>query len=49
MLKLAKNNIKVSEHLLNNLLQDIQLNPQEWPNDDTILVYKNLTEIIDIF
>lgn len=49
MLKLAKNNIKVSEHLLNNLLQDIQLNPNEWPNDDTILVYKNLTEIIDIF
>ena len=49
LLKLAKNNIKVSEHLLNNLLQDIQLNPGEWPNDSTILVYKNLTEIIDIF
>lgn len=39
----------MSEHLLNNLLQDIQLNPGEWPNDSTILVYKNLTEIIDIF
>ena len=48
-LKLAKNNLKVSEHLLNNLMADIQLNPAECPNDDTILVYKNLCEIIDIF
>ena len=49
ILKLAKNNVRVPEHLLNNLLLDMQLNPGEWPNDETILVYKSLTEIIDIF
>ncbi len=49
LIKLAKNNIRVTEHLLNNLLQDLQLNASEYPNDDTILVYKNLQEIIKIF
>jgi hypothetical protein len=49
MLKLAKNNVKVSGHLLNNLIQDLQLNQAEETRDSTILLYKNLTEIIDIF
>jgi hypothetical protein len=41
--------VKVPEHLLHNILQDLQLDSAEPPCDDTLLVYKNLTEIIDIF
>lgn len=37
------------QHLLNNILQDLQLNQSEIPNDDTILVFKNLVDIIEIF
>lgn len=47
-MKLAKNNVRVPEHLLHNILQDLQLDPAESPSDDTVLVYKNLVEIIDI-
>lgn len=34
---------------MNNLLADMQLNPNEQHTEDTILVYKNLIDIIDIF
>lgn len=49
ILKLAKNNVSVTQHLLNNILQDLQLNQGELPTNDTILVYKHLVDIIDIF
>lgn len=49
ILKLAKNNISVSQHLLNNMMYDMQLNPSEEATDETILVYKHLVDIIDIF
>jgi hypothetical protein len=39
----------MSEHLLNNILQDMQLDPDEQSTDKTILVYKNLIDIIYIF
>lgn len=49
ILKLAKNNVSVPQHLLNNILLDMQLNPSEQPSDETILVYKNLVDISNIF
>ena len=39
----------MSQHLLNNMMYDMQLNPSEEATDDTILVYKHLVDIIDIF
>lgn len=49
LLKLAKNNISIPQHLVNNILDDMQLVPGEVATDDSILVYKNLIDIIDIF
>ena len=49
MVKLAKNNIQVQSHLLNNLLQDISLNPKEPLTDDSILLYKHLVDVIEVF
>ena len=49
ILKLAKNNVKIPQNLLNNILSDIQLNSTEEPKDETILVYKHLIDIINIF
>jgi Ca2+-binding EF-hand superfamily protein len=49
ILKLAKNNTQAPQHLMNNILQDIQLNQREAPTDNTILVYKHLIDIIEIF
>jgi len=49
LLKLAKNNISIPQHLVNNILDDMQLVPGELATDDSILVYKNLIDIIDIF
>lgn len=49
MVKLAKNNIQVQSHLLNNLLQDISLNPKEPLTDDSILIYKHLVDVIEVF
>jgi hypothetical protein len=47
-MKLAKNNVILSEHLLNNLLLDMQLDSTEIA-DDALLVYKNLVDLIEIF
>jgi hypothetical protein len=45
---LAKNNVIISEHLLNNLLIDMQLDSTQL-TEDAILVYKNLVDLIEIF
>ena len=34
---------------MNNILEDMQLVPGEDPDDETVLVYKHLIDIIDIF
>ena len=46
---MAKNNVQVSEHLLNNILRDMQLDHGEEPSDRTIVVYKHLKDIIAIY